>query len=262
VVVSSMSEKVLNAMNAGAIDFVAKPDIAIGRSSAMFVSEHISKIKIAASANISHLCTSPACVQKTVAARAETSKKIIAIGASTGGTEAILSILKQLPENLPGIVIVQHIPPVFSQMFAERLDKTTNFQVKEAQHGDYVEKGRVLVAPGGRHMRVRKIGELLKVELSEGAEADRHCPSVNVLFESVAKACGAESVGVILTGMGNDGARGLLTMRKAGAHTIGQDKESAVVYGMPKAAYEIGAVEKQYPLEQIPRAIVQAVSHK
>lgn len=184
------------------------------------------------------------------------SRKIIAIGASTGGTEAVFSILKQLPHNIPGILVVQHIPPMFSRMFAERLNNQTGLIVSEAEDGDYVEEGKVLVAPGDYHMKVKKTGERYRVEVFRGERVNGHCPSVDILFESLAKEAGNNAVGVILTGMGSDGARGLLTMRKKGARTIGQDEKSCVVYGMPKVAYEIGAVEKQTSLENIPKTLI------
>lgn len=255
VVVSSVSEAVLDAINAGAVDFVAKPDMNMGRTTAAFMSELIEKIRVAAKANISQINTLPNSMRKIPAANSVSSKKLIAIGASTGGTEAIFNVIRYLPSNTPGIVIVQHIPPLFSRMFAERLNQTTSLRVREAQSGDYIETGLVLVAPGDRHMRVKKLGDHLKVELFQGEKTNGHCPSVDVLFESVAAACGASAVGVILTGMGEDGARGLLSMRKRGARTIGQDEATSVVYGMPKVAREMGAVEKQLPLENIPQAI-------
>jgi two-component system chemotaxis response regulator CheB len=157
---------------------------------------------------------------------------------------------------LPGIVIVQHIPPVFSTLFAERLNKSLKLRVKEAQTGDYVENGQVLIAPGDKHMIVKKLGDKLRVELSAGEKVSGHCPSVDVLFNSVAAACGKDAVGVIYTGMGSDGAKGLLAMRQKGARTIGQDEASSVVYGMPKVAHDIGAVEKQAPLDGIAQAII------
>jgi two-component system chemotaxis response regulator CheB len=181
--------------------------------------------------------------------------KIIAIGASTGGTEAIFGILKKLPADIPGIVIVQHIPPVFSRMFAERLNSSTELEVREAKTGDYIQKGSVLIAPGDRHMMIRKIGDGYKVECFEGDKVNGHCPSVDVLFESVAKEAADHAIGVILTGMGYDGAKGLMSMRRKGARTIGQDEKSCVVYGMPKVAFNIGAVEKQVPLDSIANAI-------
>lgn len=258
-VVSSVTDAVLDAMNAGAVDFVAKPDIGTGRTKEIFLNELISKVKIASSANIPMIKTTSVLTPKTLAVTDAARRKIIAIGASTGGTEAIFDVMKSFPENMPGIVIVQHIPPVFSRMFAERLNKSMKMDVKEAENGDYVEKGRVLIAPGDKHMRVRKIGGRFKVELFEGEKVSGHCPSVDVLFKSVADACGEEAIGVILTGMGEDGARGLLEMRKRGARTIGQDRASAVVYGMPKVAYDIGAVEKQASLENISQEVIAAI---
>jgi len=259
VVVSSVSESVLDAMNAGAVDFVAKPDLSIGRTPSIFISELIEKIKIAAKANIPSGNNAVNTVRKTLSAGPAPTRKLIAIGASTGGTEAIFNVIRYLPPSTPGIVIVQHIPPLFSRMFAERLNNTTQLRVKEAQSGDFVETGHVLIAPGDRHMRVKRLGDRFRVELFEGEKTNGHCPSVDVLFESVAATCAKTAVGVILTGMGEDGARGLLSMRRMGARTIGQDEKSCVVYGMPRAAFEMGAVEKQVSLESIPQAISLAI---
>ena len=182
--------------------------------------------------------------------------RIIAIGASTGGTEAIVSILKELPGTIPGIVIVQHMPPNFTKMFAERLNNITSFNVKEAATGDPVLPGHALVAPGDYHMTIYGLGGNYYTRCFKGEKVKSHCPSVDVLFESVAAEAGKNSIGVILTGMGSDGANGLLAMKKSGARTIGQDESSSVVYGMPKAAHIIGAVEKQAPLANIPGLIL------
>lgn len=255
VVVSTVSEAVFDAMNAGVVDFVTKPDIQSVKSVEAFLNELIIKIKIASTANVSHWKVNNVFQQKVINTNVDTSNKIIAIGASTGGTEAIYKVLKPLPPSTPGIVIVQHIPPVFSRMFADRLNNSTQLQVKEAQTGDYVERGRVLIAPGDQHMRIKKVGDKYKVECFKGDKVNGHRPSVDVLFESVAKEAGSNAIGIILTGMGYDGAKGLLSMRKKGARTIGQDEKSSVVYGMPKVAYNIGAVEKQVPLEDIPQVI-------
>ncbi|NMA25332.1 MAG: chemotaxis protein CheB, partial [Clostridiales bacterium] len=222
--------------------------------------ELIEKIKIAASANIPKPKASKEPLKSVLQPAAGPTRRIIALGASTGGTEALFNILSALPSNMPGIVIVQHIPPVFSTLFAERLDKSLQLRVKEAQTGDYVENGLVLIAPGDRHMLVKKLGGMLRVELSSGEKVNGHCPSVDVLFNSVAAACGRDAVGVILTGMGSDGAKGLLSMRRMGARTIGQDASSSVVYGMPKVAFEIGAVEKRVSLDSIAQAIINAVT--
>ncbi|NLA86139.1 MAG: chemotaxis response regulator protein-glutamate methylesterase, partial [Clostridiales bacterium] len=251
---------VLDAMNAGAVDFVAKPDIATGRTQAVFLAELIEKIKIAAGANIPKPKASPQTTGSFLKSGRGTTKRIIAMGASTGGTEALFNVLSALPPNPPGIVIVQHIPPVFSALFAERLNKTLKLRVREAKTGDYVENGLVLIAPGDKHMLVKKLGGKLRVELSDGEKVNGHCPSVDVLFNSVAAACGKDSVGIILTGMGSDGAKGLLAMRQKGAGTIGQDASTSVVYGMPKVAFDIGAVEKQVPLDGIAQAVINMIS--
>ncbi len=186
---------------------------------------------------------------------AQETDRIIAIGASTGGTEAIYNILCALPPTIPGIVIVQHSPSVFSKMFAERLDTNTSLHVKEAETGDYLDIGKVLIAPGDRHVRVRKIGKRYQVECFWGEKVNGHCPSVDVMFESVAKEAGESAVGVLLTGMGYDGAKGLLAMRRKGSRTIGQDEASSVVYGMPKVAFDIGAVEVQAAIDRIPQLL-------
>lgn len=260
VVISSASESVLDAMNAGAVDFVAKPDLSAGRTKEVFLNELRSKIKLASTANIARRGVEITSARSIPATGHATDKTLIAIGASTGGTEALFSVLKMLPPTLPGIVIVQHIPPVFSRMFAERMNNSTALSVKEAENGDVVEKGKVLIAPGDKHLKIRKAGALLRAEVTAGEKVNGHCPSVDVLFDSVAAVCGSKAVGVILTGMGSDGARGLLAMRNAGARTIGQDEASSVVYGMPKTAYDIGAVEKQVPLNGVPQAIALALS--
>ena len=253
IMVSAVSDAVFDAMNAGAVDFVSKPNIQSPKSVETFIMELIVKIKECARAKIVNQL--PNVTDEISEFKIDVSKKIIAIGASTGGTEAIFQVLKNLPERIPGIVIVQHIPPQFSKMFAERLNKQTHFVVSEAKSGVYIESGHVYVAPGDQHIRVTRVGDRYKLDAFEGERVNGHCPSVDVLFESVAKSCGSDAIGVILTGMGYDGAKGLLAMRRKGARTIGQDENTSVVYGMPKVAYEVGAVEKQYPLHQISNGI-------
>lgn len=180
------------------------------------------------------------------------SNLIVAIGASTGGTEAILSVVKEFGTDIPGIVAVQHMPPGFTKMYAKRLNDNCRIQVKEAETGDRVIPGRMLIAPGGdRHMRLVKVSGEYRVDIKPGPKVNGHCPSVDVLFDSVAKTAGADAVGIILTGMGGDGAKGLLAMRRAGARTIGQDESTCIVYGMPKVAYDLGAVERQDKLSDI-----------
>jgi two-component system chemotaxis response regulator CheB len=253
IVVSSVSEAVFDAMNAGAVDFVTKPDIQIPKSVENFINDLITKIKIAVQAKITQ--PEAAIITERLAVNKIHSNKLIVMGASTGGTEAIYNVLKHLPSDIPGILIVQHIPPMFSRMFAERLNNQTQLMVKEAQAGDYVERGKVLIAPGDRHMRVKKIGDKFKVDVFNDEKVNGHCPSVDVLFESVAKEAGENAIGIIMTGMGYDGAKGLLAMRRKGARTIGQDEKTSVVYGMPKVAYSIGAVEKQSSIDMIPQLI-------
>lgn len=256
VVISSLSDIVFEAMNAGAVDFVAKPGTQALRTVEVFIDEIIAKIKIAASANLSKRRTGVNIFQYKDQNDFLDNRKIVAMGASTGGTEALFSVLKAMPRQMPGIVVTQHIPPVFSRMFAERIDKLTEFEAKEAETGDYVESGKVFIAPGNKHMKIKRLGDRYKIECFEGEKVNGHCPSVDVLFEAVAKEAKNNAVGVILTGMGYDGAKGLLQMKKSGAKTIGQDENSSVVYGMPKVAFDIGAVQKQAPLELIPKLIL------
>lgn len=258
IVVSSINGIVFDALDAGAVDFVAKPDMENIKNVELFILELIDKINIASKAKIiknnENTNINSKCEKNSLS-----SKEIIAIGASTGGIEAILSILKNMPSNIPGVVVVQHIPPFFSKLFAERLNKLTNLEVKEAESGDYVEQGKVLIAPGNKHMRIKRISNKFKVDCFEGEKVNGHCPSIDVLFESVAKEAGNNAVGIILTGMGQDGAKGLLAMRRRGAYTIGQDESSSVIYGMPKVAFEIGAVCKQLPLSRIPFALLEVI---
>ena len=183
--------------------------------------------------------------------------QLIAIGSSTGGTEALSAILTQLRPPLPGIVIVQHIPPMFSRLLAERLNTECVLAIKEGATGDIVRPGHVYIAPGNKHMTVHRQGSLLVLDCRPGEPVHSCCPSVDVLFDSVASEVGSHALGVILTGMGKDGAAGLLRMRKQGSPTLGQDEASSIVYGMPKAAYDCGAVERQLPLASMPAAITQ-----
>ena len=255
IMVSAISNAVFEAMEAGAVDFVVKPDVRSPKGVEIFLGDRVQKITTAATVRkMLPKPVNPSAKVPGIIAPQDTGS-IIAIGASTGGTEAIYSILSALPPTVPGIVIVQHIPPVFSKMFADRLNNQTALEVKEAESGDYVETGKVLVAPGDRHMRVKKIGKRFQVECVQGDKVNGHCPSVDVLFESVAKEAGNTAIGIILTGMGYDGAKGLLAMRRKGSRTIGQDQASSIVYGMPKVAYDIGAVEIQTTLGNIPQVL-------
>ena len=186
-------------------------------------------------------------------------RNLIAIGASTGGTEAILSIVREFPEDMPGVVITQHMPPGFTRMYAERLNRLCRMTVREARHGDAVVPGQILIAPGGSQMRVVRIGSSYSVSVTQEDKVNGHAPSVDVLFDSAATAAGARAVGVILTGMGADGAMGLLHMHQMGAYTLGQDRESCVVYGMPMEAFHLGAIDRQASLLNMPLLIRQAV---
>jgi Chemotaxis response regulator containing a CheY-like receiver domain and a methylesterase domain len=261
IIISTITGAVFDAMRAGAVDFVQKPDDRSTEGMQSFADDLISKIVTAAAAKVrlKKILDNPSTELHRFSEKHFDNKKIIAIGSSTGGTEALFVILKNLPPNIPGIVIVQHIPPVFSKMFADRMNKETPLNVKEAQGGELIETGKVLIAPGDKHLKIRKTDSGYKSELYEGDKVNGHCPSVDVLFSSVAKECGKNAVGVILTGMGRDGSLGLLEMRRNGAATIGQDEKTSIVYGMPKVAYEIGAVENQYALESIPDVIISSV---
>ena len=251
VVISSLSDKVFDALNAGAVDFVAKPAVSNRAQLEEFIrNELLVKIKIASTVKISKIKKTVTMQQQHMLVRG--GNKIVAIGASTGGTEAIFSVVKNFGTDIPGVVVTQHMPPGFTSMYAKRLNDQCRIQVKEAQTGDRVLPGHMLLAPGGdMHMHLLKVNGVYQVECKRGPKVNGHCPSVDVLFESVAKAAGSDAVGIILTGMGGDGAKGLLAMRKAGAKTIGQDESTCVVYGMPKVAYDLGAVQYQEKLDDI-----------
>ena len=271
VVISSISKDVFAALQAGAVDFVLKPNTQSKLDITPFTRQLTDKIKIAAATAITKrtLAASPEAKSQALTGTMPVNpvfispKSVIAIGASTGGTEAILAIVKDLPANTPGMVIVQHMPPMFTRMYAERLDKVCNMRVREAKNGDRVEPGLILIAEGGdKHMRLGKDARGYVVWCEPGEKISGHCPSVDALFESVAQVAGANAVGVLLTGMGADGAKSLLAMRKAGAYTIGQDQSTCVVYGMPMVAYNLGGVVDQLPLEAISEAIVRYLSRK
>ena len=279
VVVSSLPIRVLDALDAGAVEFVRKPEIKSAEDVRRFMAELTVKIRIASNAKVNPRFTAPVAAPSAVAsagaaaaAAAKTvsvgmptlinrgldkNPPIIAIGASTGGTEAILEVVQNLPANTPGIVIVQHMPPVFTNMYAQRLNRICKMSVKEAVNGDRVEKGKIIIGAGEYQLRLAKDAQGYYVRSEPGPRVSGHCPSVDVLFESVAKVAGANAMGVILTGMGADGAKNLLKMRQAGAYTVGQDKESCVVYGMPAVAFNLGGVQKQLPLSEIGAEIIR-----
>ena len=251
VMISSLNDKVFDALEAGAVDFVNKPSNLDRASLSNFLKQElVTKVKIASTAKVGSM--KHAETFNTGDSVNPTFKdRIIAIGASTGGTEAIYEVVRQFRRDIPGVVIVQHMPPGFTKMYANRLNNQCQVAVKEAVTGDRVMPGQVLIAPGDKQMRLVKVGDSFQVECRGTERVNGHCPSVDVLFNSVARVAGKKAIGVILTGMGGDGAKGLLAMRQAGSPTIGEDEASCVVYGMPKVAYDIGAVQYQLSLTAI-----------
>lgn len=262
VMVSSLTRKgaevTLAALEAGAVDYVAKPHSNIYDGADEIKNELIEKVRIAAKANVKRKTVEE--IQKIkYSPLSETTQKVIAIGASTGGTEALKEVLMRMPRNSPGVVIVQHMPEAFTNQFAKRLNDICEMSVKEAENGDHVGIGQVLLAPGGLHMVLRRSGARYYVEIGDGRSISGHKPSVDVLFNSVAKSAGKNAVGVILTGMGADGATGMLEMHNEGALTIAQDEKSCVVFGMPKVAIEKGGVDHIVPLEGVAQKIIELV---
>ena len=259
ILVSSLNLRVFDALSVGAVDFVHKPETARAGSTENFINELITKVKTASLAHVrrpqrwANLPVVSSSLSKTALAN----EVIIGLGASTGGTAATIVVLKRLPENTPGMVIVQHMPPGFTQMYAERLNRICKMRLKEAENGDVIERGCVLLAPGDKQMRVVRTGTKYTVSCMPGPKVSGHCPSVDALFLSMAQSVRCQMVGIIMTGMGSDGAKGLLEMRKKGAFTIGQDRESCVVYGMPMEAYKLGAVAKQASCENIANVLIQ-----
>jgi two-component system chemotaxis response regulator CheB len=251
------SEVTLQALELGAVDFIAKPRAENPSLLQGYAEEIRDKIRAARSAHLRRpqAATAPVPVRTEVPATNVSSRvlaeKLIAIGASTGGTEAIKEVLTRLPAAVPGIVIVQHMPEAFTPSFAKRLDSLGAVRVVEAQGGERIQPGHAYLAPGHSHLLVKKSGAGWVTELSRGEPVNRHRPSVDVLFKSVAKEAGRQALGVILTGMGKDGAQGMLAMRQAGAWNIGQDQDSCVVYGMPREAAQVGAVDEIASLHDV-----------
>ena len=257
----------LQALEEGAVDVVTKPRLGVRdflHESAVVL---IDAVRAAARTAGRKLVASPLVVTprlnadamlpaKSAVALSVTSDKVVAIGASTGGTEALKSILESMPPDAPGLVVVQHMPEGFTAAFAQRLNQSCRIEVKEAANGDRVAAGRALIAPGNLHIMVRRNGAQYAVEVTDGPLVSRHRPSVDVLFRSVAQSAGPNAVGVIMTGMGNDGAEGLLEMKHSGAFTLAQDEASCVVFGMPKEAIERGAVDRVVGLSGITAAIL------
>ncbi len=276
VMVSSLTQRgadvTLRALELGAIDFVSKPKVDVAGSLVDYADELVAKVKVAAGARVSPRISStrtanlqvdprrtadavlPASIGRRVL---HTTDRIVAIGASTGGTEAIREILSVLPADAPAIVISQHIPAAFSRPFAERMNQCSAMSVCEAQDGQHILPGHVYIAPGDRHLLVERDGARYRCRLSDGPQVNRHRPSVDVMFRSVAQNVGPNATGVILTGMGDDGARGLKEMMEAGAHTIAQDEASSVVWGMPGTAVRLGAAQQVLPLQRLPEVLLQ-----
>jgi two-component system, chemotaxis family, protein-glutamate methylesterase/glutaminase len=269
VICSSLAEEgaqsTFKALEYGAVEIIAKPRL----GSKQFLEESriilCQAVKAAASARLRTVrpvrviepkLTADAILSPATHAMAETTEKIVAIGASTGGTEALKTLLETLPSDAPGIVIVQHMPEVFTRAFANRLDGLCKITVKEAESNDTVLRGHALIAPGNHHLLLKRSGARYYVDLKEGPLVCRHRPSVDVLFRSAARYAGQNAVGVILTGMGDDGARGMLEMKQAGATTIAQDEATCVVFGMPNEAIKRGAVDEILPLEAVAGAIL------
>jgi two-component system chemotaxis response regulator CheB len=271
VMVSSLTQRgkqiTIDALEAGAVDFVAKPTTDMARGLAAMMMELRSKVKIASTANVSHWknkrpAAGPGAPLAAPRALAESTDKVIAIGASTGGTEAIKKVITRFPATMPGVVVVQHMPAGFTKMFADRLNQLCTMEVKEAESGDRVMPGRILVAPGAKQMRVIRSGGIYQVVCETGEKVSGHCPSVDVMMNSVAQHVGANAIGVMLTGMGADGADGMLAMRKAGARNVAQDETSSVVFGMPKVAFERGGAERLVPLDEMAATVLSLLGAK
>jgi two-component system chemotaxis response regulator CheB len=272
VICSTLTEKgaetSMQALAAGAVSILTKPKVGLKSFLEDSSCDLVQAVKAAARANLANLrsakavpvspkLSADAVLSSTGHAMSRTTEHIVAIGTSTGGTQALETVLTALPATAPGIVIVQHMPEKFTASFAKRLDSLCEIRVKEASDQDRVLPGLALIAPGGRHMLLKRSGAQYHVEILDGPLVNRHKPSVDVLFRSVAKYAGSNAVGFIMTGMGDDGARGLREMREAGAPTVAQDEKSCVVFGMPKEAIALGAADKVMPLDQIPDEIMR-----
>ena len=280
VVISTLTENgtdsALLALEYGAVEVLAKPKINTKILLEQSKIELCDKVKAAALSNVKKRSffartgaevapklTADAILSKSSSkSMVQTTETVIAVGASTGGTEALRVFLEGFPSDCPGIVIVQHMPEMFTKQFAKRLNETCKVTVKEAENGDKVLRGNVLISPGGKHMMLKRSGAIYHVEIIDGPLVNRHKPSVDVLFRSVARYAGKNVIGVILTGMGDDGAKGMLEMKEANAYTIAQDEKSCVVFGMPKEAIKLGGVDKVLPLRDISNHVMAMVKHK
>lgn len=259
------SEVALHALELGALDIVVKPRLGVKGFLEDSAARLVQVVRAAAQAKVRapapraapRRAADAVVPARHVPAIRDTTHKVVVVGASTGGTEALRQLLEAMPPDAPGIAIVQHMPEVFTAQFARRLDQTCRIEVKEASPDDRLVPGRALVAPGNRHLAVRRSGALYFVDVLDGPPVSLHRPSVDVLFRSAAQAAGRNAVGVILTGMGDDGAAGMLELRNAGARTIAQDEATSVVFGMPKEAIARGAVDEVLPLSRIPQAVLR-----
>jgi two-component system chemotaxis response regulator CheB len=260
----SGTETALQALAEGAVEVVGKPRLGVREFLHESATLLVDAVRAAAVARLRprvparrKLTADAVLPAREAPVLTVTSDKVVAVGASTGGTEALRHVLEALPADAPGLVVVQHMPALFTRAFADRLDRSCRIEVKEAAHGDRVLEGRALVAPGNRHLLLQRSGAHYTVEVKDGPLVSRHRPSVDVLFRSAAQAAGPNAVGVILTGMGDDGAAGLLEMKRAGAATVAQDEASCVVFGMPREAIARGAVDVVEPLDRIPGAVLR-----
>jgi len=279
VMISTLTEDgadvTLEALESGAIDYIPKPKSDFEHSLSDYAKDIVEKVIVASQVNVSKIerriksveqmkvnpkYSVDEIISKSSSTLVNTTDKFIAIGASTGGTEAIKEVIMALPAEVPGIVIAQHIPATFSSSFARRLDEYSNLRVREAKSGDQILPGHAYLAPGDKHLMVKRTGAKYVCELNDGPEINRHKPSVDVLFRSVAQSAGPNVMGIMLTGMGADGAQGMLEMRNAGAYNIAQDEQTSVVWGMPGAAVKLDAVEKVLPLNQVAREVVNFAS--
>jgi two-component system chemotaxis response regulator CheB len=262
VMVSTMTEQgaevTLRALELGAVDFVAKPKIDIGKGMEASAREIVEKIRLAAAARVRPVSARPPAERPVLALGARSgTEKLVIIGASTGGTEAIKEVLLPMPPDSPGILVTQHMPAGFTKSFAQRLDGLCKIRVKEAEDGERVLPGHAYIAPGDRHLLVRRSGANYVTALSDEPPVNRHRPSVEVLFKSAARHAGANAVGIMLTGMGKDGAKAMLEMKRAGSFNIAQDEASCVVFGMPKEAIAAGAVDEVLPLDAIAGRVLE-----
>lgn len=252
----------LEAFQYGAVEVVSKPSSHVKEGLTAMVEDLCFKVKAASLVDVSRWRNERwnESIQKLPpGALSRSTDKVVALGASTGGTVALRTILMALPPDMAGTVVVQHMPPGFTRMFAEKLNQESQVQVKEAEDGDRISQGKVLIAPGGLQTSVVRSGGEYRVRVQEGERVNGHAPSVDVLFDSVAETVGSNAVGVVLTGMGRDGAAGLLKMRRAGARTLSQDEASSLIYGMPMEAWAYGGSEKQVSLSQVPLEILGAL---